>query len=442
MKKYLLIMLALFILSVHTGFLSSATAEQSLQSVPQLMVYSISKETRIRTADSVSTAALGSDEYYSFCFSVKNNSGHDYSFRSAYARIDDGNRVTWAAGTIGGNASAWFHIFYSHMKDMKPGIHKVDFYMDDALLLSTSFTMPRNWSGDMKLSSILGKQNGSADGRAPYMVFYPQFSGSDGRFVEYSIDFEIDLAPNSTYLSLLQWDFDCSNLKKSYKRVYSDYGLIGGYCGLQVWKDGTHAVIMTVWDAVTEDRNGHTAVHKATLTAPSDRTDQRNRDQVEGSFSQILYPFDWETGHPYRLLIQQSTSDTTGNLEVAMWLCDLETTQWTLIADYDTGLPYTCMMNPKGFLEDYGRSEAPRTAELANIRIRPYESRDWTGADKVRITINNSRNAGTKNYTGSYNFGADDNTVWLISSGKQDLCEMPASGTVVSVRGYDEDKPY
>ena len=38
MKKYLLIMLALFILSVHTGFLSSATAEQSLQSVPQLMV--------------------------------------------------------------------------------------------------------------------------------------------------------------------------------------------------------------------------------------------------------------------------------------------------------------------------------------------------------------------------------------------------------------------
>ena len=83
------------------------------------------------------------------------------------------------------------------------------------------------------------------------MVFYPQFSGSDGRFVEYSIDFEIDLAPNSTYLSLLQWDFDCSNLKKSYKRVYSDYGLIGGYCGLQVWKDGTHAVIMTVWDAVT-----------------------------------------------------------------------------------------------------------------------------------------------------------------------------------------------
>ena len=122
--------------------------------------------------------------------------------------------------------------------------------------------------------------------------------------------------------------------------MYSDYGLIGGYCGLQVWKDGTHAVIMTVWDAVTEDRNGHTAVHKATLTAPSDRTDQRNRDQVEGSFSQILYPFDWETGHPYRLLIQQSTSDMTGNLEVAMWLCDLGTTQWTLIADYDTGLPY------------------------------------------------------------------------------------------------------
>ena len=97
MRKCLLMMLALLMLPAYTGFLSSASAEQSLQAVPQLMVYSISKETRIRTADRVSTAALGSDEYYSFCFSVKNSSADDYSFRSAYARIDDGNRVTWAA---------------------------------------------------------------------------------------------------------------------------------------------------------------------------------------------------------------------------------------------------------------------------------------------------------------------------------------------------------
>ena len=34
MKKCLLIMLALFILPVYTGFLSSAAAEQSLQLVP------------------------------------------------------------------------------------------------------------------------------------------------------------------------------------------------------------------------------------------------------------------------------------------------------------------------------------------------------------------------------------------------------------------------
>ena len=61
-------------------------------------------------------------------------------------------------------------------------------------------------------------------------------------------------------------------------------------------------------------------------------------------------------------------------------------------------------------------------------------------ADSVKFTVNNSM--GDLSYTGSYQFGADENSYYAITSGVNDLCKPQESGTSFSVKNPTAEKPY
>ena len=81
-----------------------------------------------------------------------------------------------------------------------------------------------------------------------------------------------------------------------------------------------------------------------------------------------------------------------------------------------------------------------RNVTFYNIRGLNSKTGKWTAAKSVTFTVNNS--VSKLNYNGSYNFGADDATFWIITSGVENLCRLPKSGKKFSVKYAASDAPY
>ena len=164
----------------------------------------------------------------------------------------------------------------------------------------------------------------------------------------------------------------------------------------------------------------------------------------EGSFQQFSRPYHWEEKHPYRMLMQMSSSDETGNTVLTMWVCDLVSMKWDRLVSWDLGYKssYIKTYALAGFMENYGTRYAGsvRNVSFSNIRGRDYQSNRWVAAKSVTFTVNNSMTA--LKYSGSYNFGSDDSTFWIITSGVNGLCRSPGSGSTYYVSRASEDSPY
>ena len=299
----------------------------------------------------------------------------------------------------------------------------------------------RNWAGVMNLPTARQIRSAAGSSRSPYVVYdhhYPNLT----RAVEFCIDVRIDHDPVGTYICPFNWYYDVSELGQRYARVYNDYtGTPGGYCGFQVWDDGTHAFIMTVWSSFCQDHSGNVTVHTPRVTYPEGQGKQ-NQSDAEGSFTQCLRPYNWEIGKDYRILIQQSTSASTGNTTMQCWICDLSSGSWTKFAEFDTGVTGICMRSMGGFWENYITQYAGevRTAEFFNLRARSADTGRWIAADYVDFRINAS--ISQLDYAGSCNFGTDGKSVWAITSGVSGLCPAPSTSSHYYLSPGDTSEPY
>ena len=127
-----------------------------------------------------------------------------------------------------------------------------------------------------------------------------------------------------------------------------------------------------------------------------------------------------------------------------MWVCDLENMQWTKLVSWDLGYKSKHIKADSlgGFMENYLTQYAGcvRNVTFYNIRGLNSKTGKWTAAKSVTFTVNNS--VSKLNYNGSYNFGADDATFWIITSGVENLCRLPKSGKKFSVKYTASGAPY
>ena len=410
---------------------AAASGESGITYEFAFAAHAISSDEYIRhVGPDLSVDTLGRDEYYRLYLTIHNDSGKTLRIGTAVLSVDD-MQLTWK--DISFDKAFSFTVSRDTMKAIGPGKHTCSLALDGKTVFTHVFTLSRDWNSVMDFPTEVQLSSRKSDLRSPYITIWPQFPPYS-RFTEYAVDFRADHGPNGTYICPMSWWMDMSALEKKVKRVWCDFGgVVGGYAGLQVWNDGTHGVIMTVWDTFYEDKSGNVKKIKATVNYPENATDTHHDNSSEGSFVHYSYPFPWKTGRDYRLLLKMYEGKK-GTKCLDLWIKDMETENWSLLFSFDTNISedmtiYDCA----GFLECFDPSTAGsvRTMEVWNARAL-IRGKGWVNAEKVRFDVNNSQLI--TEYQGSFAFGADRRSAYIITSGvsglglsKEDTFRMPAS---------------
>ncbi len=413
-----------------TGSASGITAK------PVIGIFQIQEEKAVEYTDDTTfdLSTLPSGTYASFVFRLSNDSETTLKITSAYARIDGGKELGWGQFSLEPHHWTNCHIFYSNMSKVTPGTHKVDFYINGSLLTSASFTLKDSRSS-ASASAPAAPAGFTPTGRSPYIVFEPEFPNTNS-FTQYAVDFIVENQPCGTYLCLCNWDMDLSFTRKQYASVYRQYDGVAAYAGVQVLQDGTRAAIMSVWHTYCKDRKDNITTIVPEVVYQQD-TIACQPFSGEGTGIQCIVRYNWKAGVPYRFLLQQSESETTGNCLIAMWICDLSTMTWSKLIEYDLGIRNTYMNRAVAFLEDYLVETAAeyRDVHLSNFRAWNARTGKWVPATSAVLCQN-------YNHPGSYTWGSDDSSFWCMTTGLPNIWKAPKDYTRYKVRTCETGSPY
>ena len=301
--------------------------------------------------------------------------------------------------------------------------------------------MIRSWENYMRMPTDAEILAVKGTNRSPYIAMYYRFPDL-GRALEYCVDLHTDHQPRGTYLCPFNWWLNVSGLSDRYESVYNDYtGTPGGYCGFQILEDDSRVFIMTEWSAFCRDYSGNVTVFTPEVLYPEGQG-KGNTDSGEGTFTQCIVPYDWRAGRDYRVLLQQSRSNTTGNVVFTTYVCDLFTGRWDKLVSYDAGIPDVYIRSIGGFSENFvpNYTGEIRSMELFNLRARSAETRLWVSANSVMFKLNGS--VSDMGWKGSAAYGTDGCSIWSITSGVGGLCEDPPAEVTYPLTPGDTSEPY
>ncbi len=393
--------------------------------IPELDVYSES-EGFVRSVDDTAASPLDLEGMEYISFGAMLRFPEDFRCTSAHVVIDDDTSFQLKF-PLEHDGTWQLHVSKADMERILPGLHTVDYYVNEQKVLTQKFTLLRDWSKLMDLPTEEEIQAFQPSGRAPYIGVYYS-SGIQEGFTAFSVDFCADFLPNGTYLSIGCWKMDISELEQKYDQVSRD-GHVAGYAGVQTSFNGSTNTIMSLWDIYYVDDSGQERTLRPELVYALNSMDS-GEFSGEGTGAHCIVSFEWERQHWYRLTVDSGVSGNAGNVEISLSICDLETGDTTLLCRYDTGLRETYM---KGslipFLENYLRdfSGYPRTMELCNMRVKSRDSGEWVEIEQAAFYQN-------FDYAGSYNYGSDGHSFWVITTGLPDRCELPEQGLVCAVK--------
>ena len=434
MKKSVLTLCVLAL--CMTPLAPAASAASKFQVSPEIGIYRIGDESAVRYTGSTTfnLSELEDGEYAAFTFHVKNNSKKRAAMESVYARIDGGEKLAWSDGALEPGTGAYYHIFYSNMRGVSAGKHTVKFYANGRKLAGKTFTLKSGASSSVKADPPRN-DDFVPTGRSPYIVCRPVFPDT-GDYTEYAVDFRVDRQPTGTYLCLCNWDMDLSSLRRRYSSVYREYSGVAAYAGFQVIDDGTKLAIMSVWDTYCKDSSGRvTTIHPQVVYPANPLKNQPFGG--EGNGRQCMVKYNWKAGQDYRVLIQQSVAEGSGNCLIAMWVCDLGTMSWEKLIEYDLGIPDTWMTGACTFLENYIVSTAAeyRDARFFNFRAKNNRTGKWVAAASATMEQN-------YDHPGSYTYGSDDDSFFCITTGLPGIWPAPKNGAKFTVKHAEKGSPY
>ena len=409
-------------------------------------VFDASNGIYLREEDA-SDPELDEDEFRSFYVNVRNNDPADQREIPAYFRVDGGIERSFSDTELKEGGVTQYHVDLEDMDKLSPGLHEVEVFVDGEAVYTHRFYVERDWDEIMPEPTKEQMDKTESGSRSPYIVYYPDFDKTKG-IKEYSVDLSIDKMDKGTYVSTACGSLDLNRLKESGVQPQTNYGDPGGiYTGIQCWEDGKTGFIMSVWDIIGTDAQGNKQVIKATPLYKDEKAVLKSHTKDsngEGDFQQLLIEYPFDERHPYRTLLQLGTNEANGNTTLTMQVCDLISQEWKKIVTWDLGYSSDHIKTEEltGFLENYltQYNGSVRSANLSNIRALDSASGEWVAAKSVKFTVNNSLDPMA--YSGSYQFGADENSYYAITSGVEDLCKYPKSGTSFSVKNPSTEKPY
>ncbi len=78
--------------------------------------------------------------------------------------------------------------------------------------------------------------------------------------------------------------------------------------------------------------------------------------------------------------------------------------------------------------------------EFWNVRAKMKKNGTWENASRVKYSINNS--VSDMKYKGSYNFGQDAHSCWIITSGISNLCRTKPQTAEYKVPYTETGRPF
>jgi len=297
----------------------------------------------------------------------------------------------------------------------------------------------RDWQMVMDLPSPceIASYNNTSSARSPYVGAW-FWIGSEETFNQFSMDFKADYIPPATYCSPFNFHMDYSSLLDEYVSV-DNGGNISVYGGLQRQKDGDrYNAIISLWDVYCKKASGVTDTIRATLVEPTGGNVVAYSH--EGNGVSFRPDFPWKPQKWYRMLIQLGRSTTTGNTTLEQWIGDLSEKKWQRLCIFDLGAPDLKFKgNAAAFLENFSPTTAGdiRTMECRNVRYYSLTQRIWMNVNSAYL-YNDTRTSTKK--SGSYQYGTDNNTFWMITTGVPD-CATPQSPETMYVVTSETGSP-
>lgn len=301
----------------------------------------------------------------------------------------------------------------------------------------------RRWDEIMRFPSLerINYINKTSRCRSPYLTAWLD-TNIEGGFSQYAVDFKADYLPYQTYCSLGNFFIDYSSLRDKYKSVDNGGG-ISAYCGFQrINKPNSpeYIGILSIWDAYCVDKSGKKDTIRAKLISSSSGAKEVSYSN-EGIGISCRPEYLWQPKKWYRMLVQCAEPQNGGNTKLEFWVGDLETKKWTNLCIFDLGAPGLKFKNSTAvFLEDWLTETAGeiRTLEFKNVRIYSSSKRKWISVKSGYL--NNRDNDESLCFSGSYQYGADNSTFWMITSGVPN-CASAQPSKKFSVNIAEEGSP-
>lgn len=290
---------------------------------------------------------------------------------------------------------------------------------------------------DINYVNNTNASNSANSCRSPYLTAWLN-TGIEGGFSAYSVDFKADYQPEYTYCSLANLHFDYSYLLEKYDSVTKDSG-ISAYAGFQRQDAQNRNAILSIWNMYCHTASGQIDTIRASLVEPANSEVINYSHEGKGVSYHPTY--DWRPGKWYRILIQCAQPQDGGNTKLEFWVYDLEVKKvWTKFCVFDLGTPNIRLKNNAAvFLENWSpkTSGEIRTLEFKNVRI--YINNRWENI--YSGYFNDREDHDNIHYSGSYQYGCDDSTFWMITTGVPD-CAESEDGMTLSVTTSEGGSPF
>lgn len=296
----------------------------------------------------------------------------------------------------------------------------------------------RDWQELMRFPSLneIERYNDTCTARSPYTGAWFTIDKEE-TFTEFSIDFKADYIPSATYCSPVNFYIDYSSLLEKYDSV-NNGGHISGYGGFQRHSESTCNSRLSLWDVYCKKKSGETDTIQATLVSPEGEVAKHYSH--EGNFVSYIDDYSWMPRRWYRMLLQMGTSEATGNTTLMQWIGDLSEKKWKRACIFDLGAPGLKFKGQTAaFLENFGPKYAGdiRTMEFKNVRIYSHIKHRWINIYSAYLYNDLSQ---TIKKSGSYQFGADEDTFWMITTGIPD-CAQPQNPATFEVSESETATP-
>ncbi len=301
----------------------------------------------------------------------------------------------------------------------------------------------RDWEGIMKFpsESEINQIDNTSHCRSPY-PFVMLDTDVKGGFVGYAIDFKADYLPSETYCSLANFHIDYSSLAGKYDQIWNDGGIVNGYAGFQSASKrnmNDYQGILSIWDSYGIDHSGKKDTIQATLIYPENTEGISFNHENDGMSHRPQY--NWKQGKWYRVFIQCIEPEDGKNTQIEFWVNDLEEKkQWTKLCAFDLGARGLYFSNTTGvFLENWEPKSCGeiRTLEFKNAKILDRENK-WQNIYSGNFTT--MKDSEDICYTGSYQYGADETTFWMITTGVSN-CATPQPELKFAVKYIEPGNP-